>query len=158
MGDPKEKQPKNSKSQPPANEGDTPKKRLVARATFEASFSGPMPPPHILEQYDKIVPGAAERIISLAEKQSDHRRGLENRVINSDIQNSRLGLIFAFVIGVIGVGGGIFAAILGNQGIGTLISVLSLGSLVTTFIYGSKSRKDERSERKSIGIKKEPPA
>jgi hypothetical protein len=38
------------------------------------SFQGPLPHPQILSQYDQIVPGSAERIISQWESQSRHRQ------------------------------------------------------------------------------------
>ena len=31
------------------------------------AFSGPLPPPDVLRQYDKSVPGSAERIMKIAE-------------------------------------------------------------------------------------------
>ena len=31
------------------------------------AFSGPLPPPDVLRQYDKAVPGSAERIMKIAE-------------------------------------------------------------------------------------------
>ena len=43
----------------------------------QSSFSGPLPPPQILEKYESIVPGSADRIIGMAEKQSEHRRSIE---------------------------------------------------------------------------------
>ena len=49
-----------------------------ARVTTYTEVSGPIPSPQILQQYNNIVPGAAERIIRMAEKQSDHRMALEN--------------------------------------------------------------------------------
>lgn len=39
----------------------------------QMEFSGPLPPPQILGQYDEVLPGAAERILRMAEKQQDHR-------------------------------------------------------------------------------------
>jgi uncharacterized membrane protein len=44
------------------------------------SFSGPLPPPEVLQNYNQITPGAADRIISMAEKQSQHRQESEMRV------------------------------------------------------------------------------
>jgi uncharacterized membrane protein len=48
-----------------------PKKQEVTRVVHEvvaASFQGPLPPPSILRGYDEITPGAAERIIAMAER------------------------------------------------------------------------------------------
>ena len=55
----------------------------VRMLSLEASsFSGPLPPPELLKQYDEVVPGAAERIISMAEAEQARetemgRRGFE---------------------------------------------------------------------------------
>src|SRR3989338_3375865 len=52
-------------------------------------FSGPLPPPEVLRQFDQVVPGAAERIIKMAEQQFAHRTELEKKVIDSDIRQSK---------------------------------------------------------------------
>lgn len=109
-----------------------------------SSFSGPLPPPEVLAQFDRVVPGAAERIIAMAEKQADHRRGLEKKITESDISDSRLGLIFGFLIGLIGVGGGVMTAILGRPGTGSVISITALASLVGVFVYGSSQNRSEK--------------
>jgi len=71
----------------------SPQKQEIKQLALEAIaevFSGPLPPPSVLSQYNQVVPGAAERIIAMAESQSEHRQQLENKVIESDIKNSRL--------------------------------------------------------------------
>jgi uncharacterized membrane protein len=40
-------------------------------------FEGPLPHPKILHAYNDILPGAAERILNLLEKQSEHRQSME---------------------------------------------------------------------------------
>lgn len=121
-----------------------------ARFEFRGEFSaGPLPPPAVLKQYDDIVPGAADRILTMAESQSRHRRDLETKVINADTRNARLGLIFGFLIGMTGVVGGI-VVILGGQGqiLGGFISVGALAALVGVFVYGSTQRRKEREIRR----------
>ncbi|MFH1760058.1 MAG: DUF2335 domain-containing protein [bacterium] len=46
----------------------------------QASFSGPIPHPQILQKYNEIVPDAAARIIKMAENQATHRQDLEKTV------------------------------------------------------------------------------
>lgn len=41
-------------------------------AILGQSYSGPIPPPAFLKAYEEIVPGSANRILSMAEKNSDH--------------------------------------------------------------------------------------
>jgi Predicted membrane protein len=39
--------------------------------------SGPLPPPEMLREYEKIVPNAAERFLSLVENEQKHRHEKE---------------------------------------------------------------------------------
>ncbi|MCL4549776.1 MAG: DUF2335 domain-containing protein [Bacteroidetes bacterium] len=114
-----------------------------------ARFTGPIPPPEILQKYETILPGLAERIMKQAESQTAHRIEIEKKIIASDITNSRLGLIFAFILGLIGIGGGLYLTSLGMTESGLYISSASLVSLVSVFIYGSRNRRKEREARKS---------
>ncbi|WP_296560133.1 DUF2335 domain-containing protein [uncultured Acetobacterium sp.] len=120
---------------------------IVMQMTREERFSGPLPHPQILRGYEEVVPGAAERILSMAENQATHRQQLEKAVINSNVRDSRMGVVFAFVIGIVGVSGGIYAVLQGAEWAGTLISGVSLGSIVGSFIYGTRSEKAERIEK-----------
>lgn len=57
------------------------------------AFAGPLPPPEALERYNQILPGAAERIIVMAESQHAHRLELEKHVITSNVGAQKLGTI-----------------------------------------------------------------
>ncbi len=48
------------------------------------ALSGPLPPPEMLAQYEEILPGAAERILSMAERQAEHRQKMERDESNAD--------------------------------------------------------------------------
>ncbi|MCR5752760.1 MAG: DUF2335 domain-containing protein [Kiritimatiellae bacterium] len=57
-----------------------------------AAWKGPIPPPAVLNQYNSIVPDAAERILIMAEEEARIRRDQiqkdhdsENRVRESDV-------------------------------------------------------------------------
>lgn len=52
---------------------------VVASHQSVMAYSGPIPPPESLEKYNDIVPGAAERIIGMAEKEQVHRHTIEER-------------------------------------------------------------------------------
>jgi uncharacterized membrane protein len=113
----------------------------------QQQYSGVLPLPTHLEKYEEILPGAAERIMKMAEDQSVHRRSLESKAIDSDIKNSQLGLWFGFIIGVFGIGCGAFLMYSGKLIEGGLIGGGTLASLVGVFIYGSRQRRLERTSR-----------
>ena len=109
--------------------------------------SGPLPPPEVLSKYNQTVPDAAERIIAMAESQSVHRQGIESKVIESDIKNSRLGLHYGLIIGLTAVIGGTICIICGHEIGGGVIGGTGLTGLVGVFVYGSRSKRKEREER-----------
>lgn len=117
---------------------------VVTSITKSEIFSGPLPPPTVLERYNQIVPGAAERIITMAENQSAHRIQLEKSVISSDIHNSKRGQLFGFIIAVLGITFSFILVIKGYQIVGTILGGATLISLVSVFVYGTTSRKNER--------------
>lgn len=119
----------------------------VIHSSQRITFSGPLPPPNVLEYYEKILPGSAERILKMAEEQSRHRRSLEEKVINSDISNSKHGLLFGFFIGIVAFSTTILLAYFGYPISGVIVGLGYITSLVGVFVYGSKSRKQERLER-----------
>jgi len=101
--------------------------------------SGPLPPAESFEHYEKILPGAADRILTMAESQSGHRQKIELRVVSLEGLRSILGIIFAFLVVVISMGSGIYLTIEGKTLVGILIPGAALASIVATFIYEKKT-------------------
>ena len=121
---------------------------LIARFA-QVSYRGPIPPPIILEQYNNVVPGGAERIMAMAEKQAEHRMNLEKSVIESDVWRSNTGLILGFgamlFIGLVGL----LIATWGQSPMyGAGVITISLASIIGIFVVGKKAQKKELQEKK----------
>lgn len=65
---------------------------------MEAHFEGPIPPPSLLSGYEDLLPGAADRIITMAEKQQGHRIAQENKMTDAEVFRSKTGLIMGGAI------------------------------------------------------------
>ena len=117
------------------------------QAQFVASqlsyWSGPTPSPEVLREYDTIVPGAAERIIAMAERQSAHRQNLENKAVDGGNSRAILGSVFGFVIGMAAVGGGIYLAVNGQETGGYAVMLTTVSTLAAVFVYGRRSARRE---------------
>lgn len=107
-------------------------------------FSGPIPPPHLLDQYNQIVPGAAERILSMAERQSAHRLELEKQVIASDIKKSERGQVFGLVVATVGLVLAFTLGMTGHQVAAGIIGGADIVSLAAIFVYGRRQKQIER--------------
>ena len=110
-------------------------------------YSGPIPPPAMLEQYNHIVPGAAERILKMAEEQSAHRRSLEKKAIDTDSRNSTIGIVSALFITLSAFAVVAYAITVGQKEIAQIIGGTVIVSLAGAFIYGTRSRRLERQTR-----------
>lgn len=128
------------------NSGLVPHTGITMQAVSE-SFSGPLPAPQTLERYNLIVPGAAERIIVMAEKQQDHRQNLERMVVESNTQSQTQGLWLGFILAIVVVISGAFLIYLGHDVYGLAAIITALASLVGVFIYGKYQQKKELKEK-----------
>lgn len=112
--------------------------------SFHRSHSGPLPDAETLIKYDSVIPNGADRIMSMAEKQQTHRIQIENKVIDRHSGQSRLGQIFGFAIGLVGIGCGTYLAATGHPYVGGIIAGGTVVSLVYVFVTGKKMQKEER--------------
>lgn len=78
--------------------GDLPPELVAVFYRAVRMYSGPVPPPEIMEGYKQIDPTFPERMFAMAERQSEHRISLESKRVQSDGGNERLGLILGAVI------------------------------------------------------------
>jgi uncharacterized membrane protein len=110
-------------------------------------FSGPLPPPEVLEKYNNIEPGFANRILRMAESQAQHRQHLEKTVVEgrtrAEGRAQILGTILALAIGA----GAIFLVYTGHSVEGVVALVAELAALAGVFIYGRKRQERENREK-----------
>lgn len=117
-------------------------------AVQQVSLSqGPLPPAEELAKYEEVCKGAADRIIKMAEGQSEHRKAIEKSVVDSANRRANRGLVFAFILALVVLVGG-FALILndyGAAGVGLIVGeAVALSSL---FIYGKVDQRKERQQQ-----------
>lgn len=55
-------------------------------------FSGPIAHPKHLKAYEEISPGAAERIISMAETSQQHHIAMDKAVFTAEVNDRKLGM------------------------------------------------------------------
>lgn len=135
--------------------------RQVVAEVVRSEFSGPIPPPSIIKGYEEVLPGAAERIISMAENQAKHRQDLEKKMVAAEVRDSLLGVLFAFFLGIGCIAAAIVIVILVPQNSGAISSsalgIAGIGSIIATFIKSTRSnRNTNKNESKKNETKTAP--
>jgi uncharacterized membrane protein len=103
---------------------------------LQITYEAPLPPPRMLEQYEHVLPGVADRLVKRMEAQSEHRHGLENRKIEADIKSEKRGQIFAFILAGLAIVGSFYLIATGKDRQGIYLFITTFASLVTVFIAG----------------------
>ena len=120
------------------------KKALVERqeggSFIMKAFSGPLPPPDILRDYEDIQSGLANRIVSMAEEEQKHRQKVKKIVIEGIIVKRHRGQIFAFIVCIVATIGGIWLVSNDNDVGGLTIFLTSVAGLVGVFITDMRKK------------------
>ncbi|WP_236715282.1 DUF2335 domain-containing protein [Leptospira interrogans] len=99
-------------------------------------YQGPLPPPEKLEKYESILPGLADRIVAMAEKQLDHRTKNEQYIIQKSFDLQEKGLYFGGGVCLLVISvGGVLIYNDPNSGWGLSLVLTPLVALVAAFIY-----------------------
>ena len=110
----------------------TEEQRRVLMGTMVAMeqkmYSGPLPPAEEIEAYERVCPGAADRIIAMTEKSLDHRISNEKIIVNEETKQSSRGQILGFVLAVFF---GIIALVLGLMEHEVLAGIIASGDIVS---------------------------
>jgi len=126
------------------------KERAQVLTIISEFFSSPIPPPHILQGYDKVLPGAADRILSMAERQEKHRQELEKQRLQGDLTNEKHDMLFSFglLLAVLIVGALLIASNKPVEGLATLLggAGILLAIHVWNRVQGSKSLTPEQNK------------
>ncbi|KVR28812.1 hypothetical protein WL61_23355 [Burkholderia ubonensis] len=106
-----------------------------------AHYQGPMPPPVLLEQYDKIVPGCAKMIVDEFQANSQHSRNIELHGISGMINKDVRAQWMAFVLVLIGFFLIWRLADAGHEKSAIAVATMLLGSIALAFLTGHSPRK-----------------
>jgi uncharacterized membrane protein len=119
---------------------------IVRERVITASFCGPIPPPNALKAYNDILPGAADRILSMAEQQAGHRQRMEKEIIESSLDHERTGMIFAFVLtlGLMIIGSVLIA--FGKNVAGFFAIFIPVVFQAANYLYIKKTEKEEKKQ------------
>lgn len=103
-------------------------------------FSGPIPPPAILEQYDRVLPGAAERILSMAEQNMQHEHTIDSEIVGIRRTEYKRGQVFGLIIAIVAITSATICAIYEHEGVAMVIGGATVVGLVSAFVYAQSGK------------------
>ncbi|EIY8042695.1 DUF2335 domain-containing protein [Vibrio vulnificus] len=113
---------------------------VIMESVTQQSYSGPIPPPAMLHEYDQVQDGFANRIVTMAEKEQAHRHGIENRGVNGAISKDVRGQYFALICSLVMIVCCTYLISNGHEISGSILGGSTLVGLAYVFITGRKSK------------------
>lgn len=101
-----------------------------------AMYTGPLPPPKMLQQYEEVLPGMADRIMSMAEREQRIRGRDNGWLVFNDLSR----IIGSVVVSLGLVGGAIYCAILDQPAVAIAMAASGLIPQIVRFFNGSREK------------------
>ena len=112
--------------------------RQQVQMTLTQEVKSPLPLASEVAGYENLLPGSADRILTMVEKQMQHRQELEKAEIKADTRNSFYALIFAFIFAMSVLVGSIALIVTGHAEAAALVGVGGIGAVVGAFLQNKK--------------------
>lgn len=114
--------------------------KTSTQITAVSTYSGPLPRPEDLAKYNEIVPGAAERILSMAEKEMRHRQEIEQRESKGRINLAYISTALSFISVLVLAGLIGYSLYIGRFGTAIGVAIGAIASVAGIFVYAKASR------------------
>ncbi|WP_060988319.1 DUF2335 domain-containing protein [Photobacterium leiognathi] len=123
---------------------DAPKEITKVVQAVAQEYSGPIPPPRMLNDYENVQSGLAERIVAMAEKEQSHRHALEDKAVTGEISKDKRGQNYALLSSLVIILGSIGLIYTGHEVSGSILAGGTLTGLAYIFISGRKSPEERQ--------------
>lgn len=107
-----------------------------------------LPPPHILQEYERLSEGATDRLIEMAEIEQAHRHDWEDDCLRAYTKSHRIGQLFGFIAALAIVGVTYLLATSGNGETASVVAASGFLMLIVNTLVIAKTRRFERKPRK----------
>lgn len=110
------------------------------------SFSGPLPHPSLLQGYESVIKGGAERILKMAENQAEHRMSIEKTVVGSQMKQSERGQHYGLGISILCLIIGTVMAFFSLTAVAIALFTTTIVGLATVFVVGRRNKNTNKKE------------
>lgn len=147
-------------SQPPAREHPSQVKveNTVRRQITQSQiWQGPFPPPEALERYERILPGAFNRILTMAENMESAQIKQSSDALSARGDDTQRGHWFGFLVGIAAFVGAIIVGLENHDWLAAAFLTVPVMGLAKSFVDSSRSEGKEPKEQ-TEPVKQGPPS
>lgn len=105
---------------------------------LSSHFSGPLPHPAAFAEYENVCPGAAKRILQMAEDNADHRHKINMMMAEADIKRSARGQILGFFLSLAFIIAALVCVWLKQPWPAGFLGVGGFSSIISLFVIGKR--------------------
>jgi len=106
--------------------------------------SSPIPFPEDLKGYYDIDKEYADIILKMSQEDQKYSHSRDDKIIEKHYQIEKKGQIFALIVSVLAITGGVICITMGYQIVGTIVSGFGLSGLVSKFLEKKTSDDNNR--------------
>ncbi|WP_430468756.1 DUF2335 domain-containing protein [Vreelandella titanicae] len=99
-----------------------------------SDYVGQLPSPELLAAYEKISPGFSEQLLRMVEAEAQHRRELEDTVLEASARETRRGQLFSLSIALCSLIAGVTLTAQGAEVAGGIIGSAGIIGVVAIFV------------------------
>lgn len=126
-----------------------PQEKTQEKAIIHQSYQGPIPPSLELERYEQVLPGAAERILAMAEREQASRHDREDLETRTNIKLAHngqriqlFGMVCALIITAACIGAAVYFAD-SSSWLAGVVFTSTISVLALAFVYDRKGSQKE---------------
>lgn len=101
--------------------------------------SGPLPAPEVLRGYEDLLPGAAERIIRMAEQEQKDSHDIRMIAVRETAADTKRGQYFGIVVALAALGTAAFLGYHGHSTAAGIVGGTTVVGLVWVFVTGRRA-------------------
>jgi uncharacterized membrane protein len=90
-----------------------PNKPAADTQVVSQQWSGPLPPPAALAQFEQLIPNGAERIMAMVEQEQAHRLITDREELSASIKDTRRGHFIGALIALAAIAASVYTASIG---------------------------------------------
>lgn len=131
--------------------GDEGQPVVQVSAEMAAAYSGPLPPPEWFRQYEEVLPGVGDRMMTVVESEvadqhaeAGHRREMERTLVGAGVTLAKRGQIGAWLLGFAFLVASVVLILSGHSVLGGVFGLADLVGIVASFVVALLRRRDER--------------